>query len=67
VTPRVESAVIAECERGERFALKAYEEALQSALPPPVRKTLEDQYAQVRAARHLIASLEVKLRQQPCF
>jgi uncharacterized protein (TIGR02284 family) len=67
VAPRVEHVVIAECERGERFALKAYSTALEAALPAPVRKTLEDQYLQIRAAQQLVASLHVKLSQQPCF
>ena len=43
-----EAAVLAECERGEDVAKKAYEEALAKDLPADIRSTVERQYQGVR-------------------
>jgi uncharacterized protein (TIGR02284 family) len=37
-------AVLEECERGEDAALASYRDALDSALPPPIRNLVEHQY-----------------------
>lgn len=44
ITGMDEAAVLAECERGENTAKKAYEEALAKDLPPDIRSTVERQY-----------------------
>ncbi|MDQ6888060.1 MAG: PA2169 family four-helix-bundle protein [Gemmatimonadota bacterium] len=43
-TGREDSAIITECERGEDFAVKSYEEALRKDLPANVRAVVERQY-----------------------
>jgi uncharacterized protein (TIGR02284 family) len=37
-------AVLEECERGEDAALASYRDALEQALPPPIRNLVEHQY-----------------------
>jgi uncharacterized protein (TIGR02284 family) len=48
VAPHDDGAMIREAERGERAALAAYEEALESMLPPEARELIESQRAQVQ-------------------
>jgi uncharacterized protein (TIGR02284 family) len=48
ITGMDEAAVLAECERGEDVAKKAYEEALAKDLPSDVRSIVERQYQGVR-------------------
>jgi uncharacterized protein (TIGR02284 family) len=55
---REESAIIAECERGEDAAVKTYEEALRSALPPDLRAVVERQFVKIKEAHDQIRSLE---------
>ena len=43
-----EHAVLDECERGEDFAKRAYEEALQDDLPADVRTLIGKQYREVK-------------------
>ncbi|HUS08543.1 MAG TPA: PA2169 family four-helix-bundle protein [Bryobacteraceae bacterium] len=56
-----ESAVVAECERGEDSAKDTYRKALEASLPSNIRSVVEQQYAQVKQAHDRIRSLEVKL------
>ncbi|MDX6696161.1 MAG: hypothetical protein QOF02_3764 [Blastocatellia bacterium] len=58
VTGEDESAVIAECERGEDSAVKNYKDALHQNLPQNIRGVVEQQYTQVQAAHDRIRSLE---------
>ena len=44
-----DEAVLAECERGEDVAKRAYEEALRCDLPPDARVMVAKQYQEVRA------------------
>ena len=48
ITGMDEAAVLAECERGEEVARKAYEDALSKDLPGDVRSMVERQYQGVR-------------------
>jgi uncharacterized protein (TIGR02284 family) len=48
ITGMDEAAVLAECERGEDVAKRAYEEALCKDLPADVRSMVERQYQGVR-------------------
>jgi uncharacterized protein (TIGR02284 family) len=57
-TGRDEAAIIAECERGEDVAVKAYEEALGSGLPTDLRALVERQFLKVKEAHDQIRSLE---------
>jgi uncharacterized protein (TIGR02284 family) len=56
-----ESAIVAECERGEDSAKDAYQEALQENLPANIKVLIERQFEQVREAHNKVRSLEVKL------
>jgi uncharacterized protein (TIGR02284 family) len=58
VTGRDEGAIIAECERGEDVAVKAYEQALASALPQDLKGLVERQFLKVKEAHDQIRSLE---------
>jgi uncharacterized protein (TIGR02284 family) len=48
VTGKDEAAVLAECERGEDAAKRAYEDALKKDLPADLRSVVERQYRGVR-------------------
>jgi len=58
VTGRDETAVIAECERGEDVAIKAYEQALAADLPQDLRALVERQFGKIKEAHDQIRSLE---------
>jgi uncharacterized protein (TIGR02284 family) len=58
VSGRDEAAIIAECERGEDLAVKAYEQALASPLPQDVRAVVERQLGKIKEAHDQIRSLE---------
>lgn len=51
-------AVVSEAERGEDFAVKAYQKALEAGLPNDLRMIVERQYMQVREAHDHVRSLE---------
>jgi uncharacterized protein (TIGR02284 family) len=55
---RDEAAIIAECERGEDVAVKAYEQVLASGLPADLRALVERQFLKVKEAHDQIRSLE---------
>lgn len=55
---RDEGAIISECERGEDIAVRDYEKALDAALPPDIRVTVERQFLQIKQAHDQIRSLE---------
>jgi uncharacterized protein (TIGR02284 family) len=57
-TGRDEATIIAECERGEDAAVQAYQQALDSALPPDLRAVAERQFLKVKEAHDQIRSLE---------
>jgi len=48
LTPHDDATIIKEAERGERAALTAYQEALDSMLSPEARELIESQCAQVQ-------------------
>ncbi len=59
MTGEDETAVLAECERGEDSAVSNYQSALTTDdLPADVRAVIERQYAQVREAHDRIRNLE---------
>jgi uncharacterized protein (TIGR02284 family) len=57
-----DAAMIREAERGERAALAAYEDALESMLPPEARELIEAQRAEVQ---HTYRRLNVMLTGDP--
>jgi uncharacterized protein (TIGR02284 family) len=57
-TGRDEAAIIAECERGEDVAVKAYEQGIASGLPADLRALVERQFVKVKEAHDQIRSLE---------
>jgi uncharacterized protein (TIGR02284 family) len=57
ITGMDEAAVLAECERGEDVASKAYEDALSKDLPADVRSMIERQYQGVRQHQDRVRQL----------
>jgi uncharacterized protein (TIGR02284 family) len=57
-TGQDEGAIIAECERGEDLAVKAYHKAVATPLPPDVRAIVERQLIKVQEAHDQVRSLE---------
>ena len=57
-TRRDEAAIIAECERGEDVAVKAYQQGLGTGLPADLRALVERQFLKVKEAHDQIRSLE---------
>ena len=57
ITGMDEAAVLAECERGEDVARKAYEDALSKDLPADVRSMVERQYQGVRQHQDRVRQL----------
>jgi uncharacterized protein (TIGR02284 family) len=55
---RNEGAIIAECERGEDLAVKAYQTALTAPLPHDLRAIVERQYMKIQEAHDQVRSLE---------
>lgn len=53
-----EGTIIAECERGEDVAVKAYGEALAATLPPDLKAVVERQSIKIQEAHDQIRSLE---------
>jgi uncharacterized protein (TIGR02284 family) len=58
LTGHDEAAIIAECERGEDVAVRAYKKALDSDLPNDLRVMVERQFVEVKDAHDHIRSLE---------
>ena len=50
VTGRDDAAILAECERGDSYAVKAYETAVGTALPASVLPVVQRQAAEVKLA-----------------
>ncbi len=50
-------AVLAECERGEDYAVEAYEKAASASLPRPFKEMVESEYADVRRTHDRVRSL----------
>ena len=58
LTGRDEAAIIAECERGEDAAVKAFRKGLDSDLPSGIRVLVERQFLEIKDAHDHIRSLE---------
>jgi uncharacterized protein (TIGR02284 family) len=58
VAGKSDSAIVAEAERGEDVAVRAYEKALQTDLPPEVQSKVQRQFTQVKAAHDRVRDLE---------
>ena len=58
VTGKDDSAIIAECERGEDSAVSAYRDALDEDLPANIRTIVDRQYADIKQAHDRIRALE---------
>jgi len=61
VTGKDESAIIAECERGEDAARDAYQKALKDDLPADIRALVMEQFTEVKQAHDRVRGLEVKM------
>ncbi|HEU4697917.1 MAG TPA: PA2169 family four-helix-bundle protein [Gemmatimonadales bacterium] len=57
VTGKDDHAVLAEAERGEDYAVKAYRQALDSGLSPELRMIVERQYMQVKEAHDHVRAM----------
>jgi uncharacterized protein (TIGR02284 family) len=59
ITSKDNNAVLNECERGDEYAVKAYQTALKAQdLPTPVKSVIEKQYQGVQEALSTIKSLK---------
>ena len=59
LTSKDNNAVLNECERGDDYAVKAYQTALKAQdLPTPVKTVIEKQYQGVQEALNTIKSLK---------
>lgn len=57
-TGQDEGVIIAECERGEDVAVKAYRQALSVSLPPDLKAVIERQLIKIEEAHDQVRSLE---------
>ncbi|MCJ8166283.1 PA2169 family four-helix-bundle protein [Pontibacter sp. E15-1] len=57
LTSKDRKQVLAECERGEDYAVKAYKEALEEELPGELKSIVQQQYADVKSAHDHIRTL----------
>jgi uncharacterized protein (TIGR02284 family) len=57
ITSKEESAILAECERGEDSAVQEFEKAMRSDLPSPVRDIVSRQYSGIKSAHDRIKNL----------
>lgn len=55
--------ILEECERGEDYAVKAYEEAMQKNLPGQLKPIVEQQYQDVKNAHDHIRTLRDNARE----
>jgi uncharacterized protein (TIGR02284 family) len=60
ITGKDDASIIAEAERGEDVAKKAYEEASRADLPPTARPNVQQQAMRVREAHDRVRALERK-------
>ncbi|MER2999567.1 ferritin-like domain-containing protein [Pontibacter populi] len=56
--------ILEECERGEDYAVKAFEEARQANLPGTLKQIVEQQYMDVKHAHDHIRALRDKARSE---
>ena len=57
VTSKDQSAILAECERGEDSAVQEFEKAMRDNLPSLVRDTVSRQYSEIKSAHDRIKNL----------
>jgi uncharacterized protein (TIGR02284 family) len=57
ITSKEESAILAECERGEDSAVQEFEKAMRNDLPSPVRDIVSRQYSEIKSAHDRIETL----------
>jgi uncharacterized protein (TIGR02284 family) len=57
VTSKDQSAILAECERGEDLAVQEFEKAMRNDLPSPVRDIVSHQYSEIKSAHDRIKTL----------
>jgi uncharacterized protein (TIGR02284 family) len=57
ITSKEESAILAECERGEDAAVQAFEKAMDDDLPSPVRDIVSRQFSEIKSAHDRIKNL----------
>ena len=57
--------IVAECERGEDMAKRAYAKALAKSLPVDARALIERQFDQVKAAHDRLRNVEIKADTPP--
>jgi uncharacterized protein (TIGR02284 family) len=63
VTAGDAGAVMAECDRGEEAALRAYQEAMAADLPEKVKEVIRRQMSAVRLAHERVHALSTALHQ----
>lgn len=61
---RSDRAIVADCVRGEDYAVKAYREAVEKELPANVRSLVERQYEHTKKTHDHIRDLEIRMREK---
>lgn len=62
ITGKDTAAIVAEAERGEDAAVKAYQDALKKDLPRDLRDSIQRQYNSVQSAHDRVRSLELTMK-----
>jgi uncharacterized protein (TIGR02284 family) len=57
ITSKEESAILAECERGEDAAVEAFEKAMREDLSASLRDIVSRQYSEIKSAHDRIKNL----------
>lgn len=57
ITSKEESAILAECERGEDSAVEAFEKGMRDDLPSSLRDTVSRQYSAIKSAHDRVRNL----------
>jgi uncharacterized protein (TIGR02284 family) len=57
ITSGDDTAILAECERGEDEAVQAFEKMMRNDLPSPVRDIVSRQYSEIQSAHDRIKNL----------
>jgi len=58
VSANDDAAIVAECERGEDAAKKAYEDVIKADLPMAIKSVVQRQYTQVKDAHDSVRAIE---------
>ncbi|MBC6990020.1 MULTISPECIES: PA2169 family four-helix-bundle protein [Hymenobacter] len=58
ITGQDDSAILGECETGDKVALEAYEKAMSTGLPAEAKNVIQKQHSEILAAKNQITTLK---------